>query len=62
MNLVSIIFLGFHHNIHYIVCKIFYQSLACWIDTVEGYYKYAVERGDEREVVSVPLPSESCGS
>ena len=38
------------------------QSLACWIDTVGGYYKYAVERGDERAVVSVPLPSESCGS
>ena len=37
------------------------QSLACWIDTVEGYYRYAVERGDERAVVSVPPPRESRG-
>ena len=38
------------------------QNLACWTDTVEDYYKYAVERGDEGAVVSVPPPRESCGS
>ena len=38
------------------------QSLACWVDTVEGYYKYATERGDEVAVVTLPPPRESCGS
>ena len=38
------------------------QSLACWIDTVEGYYKYTVDRGEENNVVTLPPPRESCGS
>ena len=34
------------------------QSLACWIDSVEAHYKYAVDRGDERGELQVPPPQE----
>ena len=37
------------------------QNLACWIDTLEAHYKYAVEKGDELARVEIPKPRESHG-
>ena len=37
------------------------QNLACWIDTLEAHYRYAVEKGDELAGVEIPKPRESHG-
>ena len=37
------------------------QNLACWIDTLEARYRYAVEKGDELATVVIPEPRQSHG-
>ena len=32
------------------------QNIACWIDTFEANYKYAIDRGQERACVFLPEP------
>ena len=32
------------------------QNIACWIDTFEAHYKYAVDRGQEQACVFLPEP------